>query len=130
MKQTSLPEFFKYRKSPLISLIFIISAFMFVLMSCFPLHSIAQNEPQYDEISILLNIQQFGGTEIPAVILDETVYLPVKDIFSFLKIKNNPSAQIDSITGFLSIHRRPTRLTIFITGLGIRERNMYLKSMI
>ncbi len=142
MKQTSLPEFFKYRKSPLISLIFIISAFMFVLMSCFPLHSIAQNEPQYDEISILLNIQQFGGTEIPAVILDETVYLPVKDIFSFLKIKNNPSAQIDSITGFFinpqatysidNIHHRiryqGKEYVLKINDLIKTETNLYLKS--
>ena len=73
---------------------------LFVLIICLPLVGKAQTEPQYDEISILLNIERFGGTEIPAVVMDEAVYLPVKDIFSFLKIKNNPSAQLDSITGF------------------------------
>ncbi len=78
-------------------LIFISCLIAFTGLS--PLKGNAQNEPQYEEISIFLNIQQFGGVDIPAVIQDENVYLPIIDIFTFLKIKNNPSPQLDSITG-------------------------------
>jgi hypothetical protein len=60
----------------------------------------AQDETDYDEVSVFLNVQKVGGADIPAVIRDETVYLPVVDIFSFLKIKNTPSAQLDSVSGF------------------------------
>ena len=97
--QQVLPESLKYRKWTEISGILVLYTHLFVLLNFFPLIVHAQNEPQYDEISVFLNIQNFGGTEIPAVIVNETVYLPVTDIFSFLKIKNNPSAQLDSITG-------------------------------
>jgi hypothetical protein len=60
----------------------------------------AQDNPEYEEISVFLNIQKVGGADIPAVIVDETVYLPVADIFTLLKVKNTPSAQLDSVSGF------------------------------
>ncbi|HEY3371325.1 MAG TPA: hypothetical protein VGK10_10780, partial [Prolixibacteraceae bacterium] len=63
----------------------------------------------YDEITVFLNIQKVGGADIPAVIRDETVYLPIADIFSFLRIKNIPSAQLDSISGFF-INQQATYL--------------------
>lgn len=54
----------------------------------------------YDETSIFINVQRVGGTDIPAVIRDRILYLPVTDVFNFLKIKNTPSPGLDSITGF------------------------------
>lgn len=65
-----------------------------------PLLSTGQNEPDFDEISVFFNVQRFGGIDLTAVIKDEIVYLPVTDVFSFLKIKNNISAGSDSIKGF------------------------------
>ena len=56
--------------------------------------------PGYDETSIFINVQRVGGMEIPAVIKDRTVYLPITNLFDFLKIKNNPSIDLDSVTGF------------------------------
>ena len=75
-------------------------ACIFLVMLLIPLVSIGQNEPEYDEISVFFNVQRFGGTDLTAVIKNETVYLPITDVFSFLKIKNNISAGSDSITGF------------------------------
>jgi len=74
--------------------------YLFVLLIVIPFSGSAQNIPDYDEISVFLNVQKVGGADIPAVIRDETVYLPIVDIFSFLKIKNEPSEQLDSVTGF------------------------------
>lgn len=73
---------------------------LLTLISAFPVALMAQENPEYEEISVFLNIQKVGGADIPAVIVDETVYLPVADIFTFLKVKNTPSAQLDSISGF------------------------------
>lgn len=70
----------------------------FVMASTFNIQ--AQEDLGYEEISVFLNIQKIGGADIPAVIVDETVYLPVADIFNLLKVKNTPSAQLDSISGF------------------------------
>jgi hypothetical protein len=67
--------------------------------SC-PILGFAQDEPIYDEISVFFNVQQVGGADITAVIRDETVFLPIVDVFSFLKIKNVLSSQMDSVTGF------------------------------
>jgi cell division protein FtsN len=60
----------------------------------------AQKEQQYDEISVFLEVPHIGGREIDAIIKDEQVYLPITDLFDFLKIRNVPSPGLDSITGF------------------------------
>ena len=71
----------KYRKCRCISGILLLAICLFALTVTVPLSASAQDELQYDEISVFLNIQKVGGVDIPAVILDETVYLPVIDIF-------------------------------------------------
>ena len=60
----------------------------------------SQSEDTYDEISVVLNVQRIGSTEIPAIIHNQEAYLPVKEIFDFLKIKNTMSPDFDLITGF------------------------------
>lgn len=90
----------KYPKCNSISGIFLTMAILFVFFTALPLNGMAQEEQEYDELNIFLNIQKVGGADVPAVIRGETVYLPVAAIFSFLKIKNTPSAQLDSVTGF------------------------------
>ena len=43
---------------------------------------------------------QIDNTDLNALVKDEKAYLPVTDVFSFLKIVNNVSASRDSISGF------------------------------
>ena len=62
-----------------------VSILLFTLLS--PVLSYAQKEPEYYEISVSFNVQGIGITEMPAVIRDEMVYLPITDVFDFLKIK-------------------------------------------
>ena len=97
---TDKPSHLIYRKSFTLSDILMCIAWLFVWIVICPLKSNAQKELQYDEISIYLNIQRYGGADFTAAIVDETAYLPLVDIFNFLKIKIDPSAQLDSVTGF------------------------------
>lgn len=99
-------------------------------------------EPEYDEISVFLNVNLLGGGEIPAVIRGDEIYLPIIDLFNFLKIKANYSSGIDSISGFFVnqkntyfIERQNSRITYEGKVYQIKpldfiktESNLYLKS--
>lgn len=61
----------------------------------------SQSEDTYDEISLVLNVQRVGSLEIPAIIYKQDAYLPIKDIFDFLKIKNTLSGDMDVVSGYL-----------------------------
>ena len=74
MKQAVVQFILNYRKTFHVSGSLIIFAILLVQMIFQPTFCVAQNEPQYDEISVFLNIQRFGGIDIPAVIMDETVF--------------------------------------------------------
>jgi hypothetical protein len=60
----------------------------------------SQDLPEYDEIPVFLDIPGVGGTEIDALIKAEELYLPVTDLFDFLKIRNVPSTGLETISGF------------------------------
>lgn len=60
----------------------------------------AQNQAEYDEIPIFLDIPRVGGTEMSVVIRGNDLYLPVTDLFDFLKIRNVPASDLESVTGF------------------------------
>lgn len=77
-----------------------IAVFILLGLILFPFYSFSQNEIDYDEIPVFFNVQKFGGMEINAVIKNEAAYLPITDVFNFLKIKNNISKDQDSISGF------------------------------
>lgn len=54
----------------------------------------------YEEISVTFVVKDMGGIELPALIHNDTVYLPVSTLFNYLKIRNIPSEGLDSISGF------------------------------
>lgn len=99
MKQTVTQHYLRYFRWGSIHGI-LLTAYLLVTWLVLPLNVMADEVSEYEEISVFLNIQKVGGADIPAVIVDETVYLPVADIFTFLKIKNTQSAQMDSVYGF------------------------------
>lgn len=70
---------------------------IFLLCSGYPY---AQDVNDYEETLISLKIPKIGVVEAPAYIKHEVLYLPVCDIFTFLKIQNTPSPGYDSISGF------------------------------
>ncbi|MGB8491737.1 MAG: SPOR domain-containing protein [Bacteroidales bacterium] len=65
-----------------------------------PLALQAQDLPEYDEISVFLEIPRTGGTDIDALIKGQELYLPVTALFDFLKIRNIPSPDLETISGF------------------------------
>lgn len=60
----------------------------------------ANEDPEYDEIPVYVSVPGVGSMEIPAIIYNETAYLAVTNLFDFLKIKNNLSAELNTVSGF------------------------------
>ncbi|MEA3444967.1 MAG: hypothetical protein U9R19_09625, partial [Bacteroidota bacterium] len=58
------------------------------------------DDPGYDELSIFIDVPTVGGGDIDVVIKDQDVYLPITDLFDFLKVKNVASPGLDTISGF------------------------------
>jgi len=99
---------------------------------------------EYDEILITLNVPRIGSIEIPAVIFGETAYLPVKELFDFLKIRNNISPDLHLVEGFFidpksvySIDKNKKLITfegkkyeLHPEDLIITETGMYIRSAI
>lgn len=118
------------------------AVFLLLLIIFFPQAVFAQDEPEYDEITVFFSVPRIGGADIPAVVRDEVLYLSVTDVFSFLKIKNTYSSGFDSISGFFInqqasylIDRKKNRIEyqqkVYDLKAGdiVRtETNLYLKS--
>ncbi len=66
----------------------------------FPYTACAQEESSYNEIYVSLDVRGIGITEIPGIINNNNAYLSFTDVFDYLKIKNDPSLKLDSVTGF------------------------------
>lgn len=55
--------------------------------------------PGYDELNVEMNIPDLGTIEIPVAIKAQEAYIPVVELFNFLKIKNEETP--DGIEGFI-----------------------------
>lgn len=61
---------------------------------------IAQEDyPGYDELSVEMIVPNLGTIEIPIAIKGQDAYIPVKELFDYLKIKNEETE--DGIKGFV-----------------------------
>ena len=60
-------------------------------------------DPEYEEISVYLRVQGIGGSDIDAIYNYNTnqLYLPIDELFQFLRIKYTVSSHQDSIVGFV-----------------------------
>jgi hypothetical protein len=72
----------------------------FLILSIFSSLTAESQEPAYDELTILFQVQNMDPVEISALIRDQEVLLPVTEIFEFLKVRNTLSRGMDSISGF------------------------------
>jgi hypothetical protein len=75
-----------------------LSTFGFVIILLTPV--IIYGQDQYDEISVFIEVPRVGGGEITSVIRGTELFLPVTDLFDFLKIRNVPEKDLESISGF------------------------------
>lgn len=114
-----------------------------LLFSCFiTVSGYGQEKNNYEEVSVTLYVPRIGNIELQSLINNQDVYLPVKDIFDYLKINNTISANYDSITGFVinpkavflidkihnQIHYQDKLFSLKASDLVITETNLYLKS--
>ena len=119
-----------------------LAAFLMVFLSIFFCNAQKEDRSSAEEIYLFFNVPVYGGTDIPAVLKDNSLFLPVNVIFDFLRINQQVKPGLDSISGFfLSEHThylidRPNHCIIlneqkFITGESdfIRtESNLFLKT--
>ncbi len=71
-----------------------------LFMIGFPGSVYGQEEPLYEEIPLFLGIPRIGGTDITGVIMGKELFLPVTEVFDFLKIRNVASDDLETISGF------------------------------
>lgn len=57
-------------------------------------------QDDYEEISVFLMVQGWGGYDMNVLYLNDRIYVPVTGLFSYLKINNVTSPHQDTISGF------------------------------
>lgn len=82
------------------ALITILTATALLLCVSFVLHAQDTTRVHGEEIDITVTVQQHGSTTLPSVLVDNDVYLPVFDLFQFLRIRTLVSVSGDTLTGF------------------------------
>lgn len=129
---------------------FILGYFLCVIFLSFfilPSQSLAttidpESPVEMDEVLIFLYVKDLGTSEIPSVIKGQDIYLPVVDVFNFLKIRAIPGNGFDVVSGFFidpSNIYQIDRVNNFIiykgktynlspTDIIVTETNLYLKS--
>jgi len=64
--------------------------------------SVNAQQLNYDEVSITANVARVGNTELSALVNDEELFLSVKDVFDYLKVKNSFTPGSDTLAGYLT----------------------------
>ncbi len=122
---------------------FFVRSYCYLVFLLLPLPIFSQELPEYDEIPVFLDIPGTGGGEIEAAIRDNELYLPVTDLFNFLRIRNIPSPGLETIKGFFINPEAPYEISrtdnrILYQGkifdlepgdLMRTESNLYLRSL-
>jgi hypothetical protein len=81
--------------------------FWLLLLSGAVVFAQTTEEEKPEEISVLLNIPRVGSNEVDAFVQGQNVFLSVKEVFDFLKVKNRLSADADTLSGFLIDNSTP-----------------------
>jgi cell division protein FtsN len=119
------------------------SVILLIFFLYLPSNILGQEDSLYDEIPVYVRVQNLGMTEIDAAIKGEEVYLPLSTLFDFLKIRNIPSADLNTVTGFFinpeatySVDRLKNQITfngriwqVEDGDLVKSETNLYLRSI-
>jgi cell division protein FtsN len=78
----------------------IFAFFVLLFVISIPGRLSGQETGGYDEIPVYVEVPRLGGTDLTAVIKGNVIYLPITDLFDFIKIKNVPAPGLESISGF------------------------------
>lgn len=113
-----------------------------VYLVLFPIFLSAQDENSLEETLVSLKIPKIGVLELSSFVRGDTLYLPVNELFTFLKIQNVPSPHYDTVSGFFIneqstylIDRSSNRVTFNGVGFNLKdgdllrtESNLYMRS--
>ena len=64
-----------------------VTSCLLLLCLSIPQRGFSQYNPDFEELSVSLNVANYGATEIPAIIKNEALYLSVTELFDFIKIE-------------------------------------------
>ncbi len=79
--------------------------FLFLFISVISSAQKQTDDVPADEIIVSLEVKGVGNTDIPALVVNNTAYLAVTNVFDFIKFRNVQAASLDTITGFLMDER-------------------------
>jgi hypothetical protein len=85
------------------------------------------DEVEYEQVSIKLNVDKLGVYEMEAVYYNDTIYLPIIELFSKLEIYLNHSFQLDTINGFILSNENTYSLNVNMGKINFREKEKILK---
>ena len=75
-------------------------ALTLIIAIFFSATALCQGLEEAEEVPVTLQVQHVGSIELTAVISGEEIFLPLNEVFNFLKLRNVPSTTLDSISGF------------------------------
>lgn len=104
--------------------------FMVLMLSFVPQYCTAQNDDEYYEISVFLEVNRIGGAEIPSVIHNHTVYLSVSDLFNFLRIKNIVTGDFDAVSGFMMNEANTYEINRITNTIKYKDKIFHLKDKV
>jgi len=87
----------------------------------------SQDEVEYDQFTIKLNVDKLGVYEMEAIYYNDNIYLPIIDLFGKLEIFVNHSIQLDTITGFILSNDNSYSLNSNSGQITFRDKSQILK---
>ena len=123
------------------SLFFIFLSFFILPSNFFAENVNTEPSQESEEVLVFLCVKNLGTCEIPAAIQGQDIYIPVVDVFNFLKIRTIPGNGFDMISGFYIYPKntyqidRTNNLIVYQsktyhlspTDFIVTETNLYLK---
>ncbi len=82
---------------------YLIPTLLLSVFILFPAHLFAQKNTgptSDDEVTVSVEVRGLGSVEVPALYYHKDIYLSVTNVFDYLKIKNIPTSDFDTVTGY------------------------------
>lgn len=99
-----------------------------MLLINFSNSGLAEGTDPVDQVSINLNVQQLGSIDISSLIVDEHAYLPVKELFDFLRIRNAFSDDFNTVQGSIIDPKATFEISVLRSRITFRGKVFSIKA--
>ena len=106
----------------------ILPLFFCLFLTSRPEAAFGQDEAEYEQFTIKLNVDKLGIYEMEAIYYNDNIYLPIIDLFRKLEIYVNHSSQLDTINGFILSNENAYSLNLNSSKITFRDKEMQLTS--